>query len=115
MYIFPIRVKNGDDILKYIFPSKQKAVQKVIELAKMDSRIKRVFVFGSAITMKCNMKSDLDIALDVDEMEMDEFAKLASPFFTSVLSEIDVVYYNKINNNLLKKNIDDGICVYEKW
>ncbi len=50
MYIFPKRCEGVDE-LKYIFPSKQKAVQKAIELAMADDRIERLIIFGSAITL----------------------------------------------------------------
>ena len=97
MYIFPKRCEGADE-LKYIFPSKQKAVQKAIELAMKDSRIKRLIIFGSA--------------LDVPNMNFDEFTKLARPFFTEIPSEVDIIHYNEIRSELLKTEINRGVCVY---
>lgn len=111
MYIFPKRCEGADE-LKYIFPSKQKAVQKAIELAMKDSRIKRLIIFGSAITMNYGTDSDLDIALDVPNMNFDEFTKLARPFFTEIPSEVDIIHYNEIRSELLKTEINRGVCVY---
>lgn len=113
MYVFPKRCQ-GSDKLKYIFPSKQKAVQKAIELAMNDSRIERLIIFGSAITMKCGIGSDIDIALDVPNIDFEEFAKLARPFFTEIPSEVDIIHYNKIHSELLKKEVDKGVCVYAR-
>lgn len=113
MNIYPIRC-DGDDVLKYIYPLKQKAAQKAIELARADSRIKRVIVFGSALTMKCGMLSDIDIALDVPDISEDDFAHLARPFFIQIPSEVDVVHYNTIKSELLKQNVEKGVCIYVK-
>lgn len=111
MYIFPKRCEGAEE-LKYIFPSKQKAVQKAIELAAADSRIKRLIIFGSAATMNCGEFSDVDIALDVPDINSDDFAKLARPFYTEIPSETDVIHYNTIHSELFKNEVDKGVCVY---
>ena len=113
MYIFPKRFEGAEE-LKYIFPSKQKAVQKAIELAAVDSRIERLIIFGSAVTMKCGIGSDIDIALDVPDIDIDSFAKLARPFYREIPSEVDVIHYNDIHSELLKREVDKGVCVYTK-
>lgn len=114
MYVFPIRCE-GEPVLKHIFPSKQKAAQKAIELARSDSRIKRLIIFGSAVTMKCGAGSDLDIAIDAPEIKnLDEFGKMVRPFYIEIPSEIDVLHLNKINSDLLLNNIQKGVCVYDK-
>ncbi len=113
MFIFPKRF-DGSDKLKYIFPSKQRAVQKAIELSEADSRIKRLIIFGSAVTMNCGVESDLDIALDIPGADFDEFAKIARPFFIEIPSEVDVIHYNDIHSDLLKKEVNKGVCVYAK-
>ncbi len=111
MYIFPKRF-GGADELKYIFPSKQKAVSKAIELASEDKRIKRLIVFGSAVTMNCGSSSDVDIAIDVPDIAADDFAKLARPFYIEIPSEVDIIHYNNIHNELLKSEVEKGVCVY---
>lgn len=113
MYIFPLKCE-GSDILRHIFPSKQRAVLKTIEIAEADDRIDRVIVFGSAVTMKCGVGSDVDIAIDAHDIDDDGFAKLAGKFYREVPSEIDVVNYNNIHSNLLKENISKGVCVYAR-
>ena len=113
MYIFPKRFEGAEE-LKYIFPSKQKAVQKAIDLAAVDNRIERLIIFGSAITMKCGIGSDVDIAIDVPDMDLDEFTKLARPFYTEIPSEVDVIHYNNIRSELFKCEVDKGVCVYAR-
>lgn len=112
MSIFPL-VTNGSESLKFIFPTKQKAAQQAITLAAADERIKKLLVFGSAVTPRCGMKSDLDIAIDAPNLSEDEFLKLARGFYREIDSELDIVHYNNIHSELLKKEIDDkGVSIY---
>ena len=113
MYIFPLKCE-GAEVLRHIFPSKQRAVQKTIDIAKSDERINRVIVFGSAVTMQCGADSDIDIAIDNNCPDEDSFAALAGVFYREVPSEIDVINYNRVNSDLLKENIEKGVCVYAK-
>ena len=112
--VFPLIVQ-GDENLKYVFPSKQSDVLKAISLAKLDERINRLIVFGSAVTMRCGINSDIDIAIDAPDVGEDDFEKIARSFYLGIDSEVDVVHYNAIHNNLLKQEIDDkGVDIYVK-
>ena len=50
MLTFPV-VARGSETLKYVFPAKQRNVQKAIEIAPADERIDRLILFGSAVTL----------------------------------------------------------------
>ena len=114
MQVFPV-VTAGDESLQYIFPSKQRAAQAAIDLAAKDPLIRRLCVFGSAVTMDCGMTSDLDLAIDAPSVSEEGFLKLCRPFFREIESEVDVVHYNRIRNASLKKEIDEkGVCIYVK-
>ena len=99
-------VIDGDSTLQNVFPSKQKAAQAAIDLAKADNRIERMILFGSAVTMNCGVTSDIDIAIDAPNVSEEEFLKIARNFYLGVPSELDIVHYNKIRNPLLKSEID---------
>lgn len=112
MYIFPIRCEGAKE-LKYIFPSKQRAAQKAIELAKADGRVMRLIVFGSAVTLNCGIGSDIDIAIDAPDVSNDEFLSLAHPFLSEIPSEVDIIHYNSISNELLRNEIcSKGVAIY---
>ena len=111
---FPM-VTKGDHTLQYVFPTKQRAAQAAIDLAKADARIERLILFGSAVTTNCRVSSDMDIAIDAPGISDDEFLKIAKAFYLGVPSELDMVHYNRITNSLLKNEIDrKGVDVYVK-
>lgn len=111
---FPL-VVDGDQSLRNIFPSKQADTQKAVALAQADRRIRRLIVFGSAVTMRCGTASDLDLAVDAPDISEDEFGKLARQFYLGIPSEVDVIHYNAIQNPMLKAEIDGkGVTIYAK-
>lgn len=113
MYTFPVRF-NGSEKLKYIFPSKQKDVQKAIEIAEKNEKIRRMIIFGSAVTMNCGIGSDIDIAIDAPDItDDDEFIAIAKPFRKALESEIDIIHLNSTQNDLLRNEIlTKGVDVY---
>ena len=114
MYQF-MPIIPGDDVLRNVFPTKQRAAQKAIDLARSNSKINRLILFGSAVTPFCGMTSDLDLAVDAPELSEDSFLKLARMFYREIDSEVDVVHYNTIQNSLLKNEIDEkGVDIYVK-
>ncbi len=109
------QVITGDETLKYVFPSKQRDAQTAISLAKEDPRIERLIIFGSAVTSRCGMTSDIDIAVDAPGIDEDEFLKIARQFYKAIPSEIDMIHYNSIRNSLLKQEVDSkGVNIYVK-
>ena len=70
--VFPIIVQ-GEASLQYVFPTKQKAVQSAIDIARADRRIRRLILFGSAITLNCGIRSDIDLAIDAPGLNEQDF------------------------------------------
>jgi predicted nucleotidyltransferase len=113
MAVFPIRVTSGDTVVKHIFPSKQKDVQAIINEARKSPLVRRVFVFGSAITWNCGVYSDLDIAVEYDGTV--PFEQIVSPFFKCADGKTDIIEYNSIHDDLLRKSVENGVVVYERY
>lgn len=110
-YIFPVKVQ-GEDILKYVFPTKQKDVQKIIEIAKGEKAIREVILFGSSITKNCSFNSDIDIALLI-EGDTSVFYQIERKIRKAVSSEIDIINYGEIEDPSFKENVDKGVKIYE--
>lgn len=114
MWIFPV-VTKGSETLKYVFPSKQKDVQKAIEIASADERIERLILFGSAVTKDCGTESDLDIAVSAPEMDDDAFLTVVRRFHLAIDSEVDLVRLESIRDRTLDREIQrKGVTVYAK-
>lgn len=112
MYIFPL--KNGhDEAVKYIFPSKQKDVQSAIDAVRRFPAVRQLIVFGSAVTPNCGIGSDVDLAIDMPSASEDDFMKVYRALRKSLSGEADIIHYNTVRNELLKKEIaEKGVCVY---
>ena len=51
--------------IREIHPLKQRLAAKIADLVQETNLCKRVIVFGSSISMKCNMYSDIDVAVEL--------------------------------------------------
>lgn len=110
---FAIVVPGGDPILHHVFPSKQKAVQTVISIAKSEPIVEKVILFGSATSMRCGPQSDIDVAVVADVSD-DNFLKIAHRLYVEVPSEIDVNHLNTVRSELLKQEINKGVVIYQR-
>ena len=106
MYTFPIVEKRLYDIknIEHIHPRKQRIIEKILKI------IPTFNVFGSAIRWDCNEKSDIDLLIDKNEINISKeeiFNKLAK----SIDSDFDILWLDEIENNLnkyQKENILNG-------
>ena len=121
MAVFPIKKTLNTqhrDLLSHIFPTKQEDVDRIISYAQSDKAIKKVVVFGSAVTWGCGVNSDIDIAIQFygsgKSSEADrQFSKALSAITSLTHSDFDLINYDKITNEHLKKDIDrNGVTVY---
>lgn len=61
VYTFKV-IYNDDKIeMRRIFPTKQIFVKRIREQFRNDDRIACIMVFGSAVSIKCNKWSDIDL------------------------------------------------------
>lgn len=94
--------------INFIFPTKQKAVGKIVRRSREDENIRRVTVFGSATMNRCNLWSDIDLFF--------EFYR--EPFRYPSTRGIEEVF-DKFNNFSVSKEFweeikKDGVIVYER-
>ena len=116
MYVF--KIKNDEcksyEKLKYIFPTMQNNVMIIINIVSKYAFVKRLIVFGSAITPNFGLGSDIDISIETSEVDDDIFHKMIKEIVLSISTEIDIIHYNEIHSQNLKEEIDKGVCVYAK-
>lgn len=116
-FYFPIVVKNDNYDCQRIHPLKQRIVDEVYNYIKDNVMIEKVIIFGSAINVRCNNKSDVDIAIKVKE---EYFNKESKNNISEDIQEIcdynsDIIWLNTIDEkSQLYYNINTkGVVIYE--
>lgn len=110
---FPLVDKSLDPIYKRIYPIMQRKVWSVLQAVK-DYNV-RVIIFGSSVTMLCNVTSDLDICIETQDYNLNRFHEMQAKIQRSTAVACDVIYYNTLqSNDKLKMEIDkNGVVVKE--
>lgn len=117
IYYFPVIIDNVNYECNRIHPLKQKKINEVYNYVINNSDISKVIVFGSSINIRCNKKSDIDIAISLNQ---DSFNMTNKNIISEKIQEIcdyncDIVWLNtleknsKLYNNIYMK----GVTIYE--
>ena len=84
-------------------------IQKIIDLCKKQ-KVHKLFVFGSILTNHFNDKSDVDLVVDFNKKEVEDYFDNYFDFKYSLEEllgrEIDLLEEQTIKNPYLKKNVD---------
>ena len=84
-------------------------IQKIIELCKTH-KVHKLFVVGSILTNRFNDKSDVDLVVDFNKKEVEDYFDNYFDFKYSLEEllgrEIDLLEEQTIKNPYLKKNVD---------
>ena len=84
-------------------------IQKIIDLCKRH-KVHKLFVFGSVLTDRFNDDSDVDLVVDFNKTEVEDYFDNYFDFKYSLQDllgrEIDLLEEQTIKNPYLKKNID---------
>ena len=106
--------------VRKIHPLKQRPVKATVAEAKKHPFVKRIIVFGSSITYRCYLGSDLDLCIEWTEpatMEDGTYKPFARAFLKEIsfLSEggADVLNYEELGDYKIKDDVLKGVTVYE--
>lgn len=91
-----------------IFPTQQEDVGKMIEVCKKIPNIKKIIIFGSSVTSRCNPWSDIDIFFET-EREMNRWPSIGS--HTAVFDKWDNF---TVDEKLMDEINRTGVLVYER-
>ena len=84
-------------------------IQRIIALCK-EHKLGKLFVFGSILTNRFNEKSDVDMVVDFDKVDLEDYADNYFDFKLSLEDllgrEVDLLEDKAIRNPILRKNID---------
>ncbi|MFZ4725428.1 MAG: nucleotidyltransferase family protein [Paludibacter sp.] len=86
-----------------------KNIDKINSLCKEYS-VKQLFVFGSVLTSKFNKKSDIDIIVDFEDIDLykyaDNYFDLKTALENVFNRDVDLLEEKAIKNPYLKQSID---------
>lgn len=107
---------------KYIHPLKQKEVYSITQMAKQYDFIRKIVIFGSSITNRCNETSDLDLWIDCSVDSFDSYG-VFTPIANEIIIKIkeitkynsDVLFTEQLVGSLVEKDARSGVCVYERY
>lgn len=66
-YVFPVVVGPQEFSVERIHPLNQAKVVDVYKILKSHAEVKEAYIFGSSTNLRCNVKSDVDIAILLDK------------------------------------------------
>lgn len=100
-YSYPI-VKGLPTVpfdLSMVYPLQQRNVVAVYALLKDNPHIKGVTVFGSSISQKCNIYSDLDLLIDTDDTSWEYRTEISTQIGQVVTTPIDIIWADRLPEN----------------
>ena len=111
---FPIVVSTDCKNISKVYPLKQKAVAGLYAMAPKHSEIRRIYIFGSAVTPRCGIDSDIDICLDADTDDGMKIYNIQKEIGEICDWNCDIIMYSNIGSRL-KSTIDkEGVVIYEQ-
>ncbi len=96
---FPVVVECEQEefrVLQQVYPLMQPDIYKIMKCKDLKDAV--IILFGSALTMRCNSFSDLDIAVKTRELDYELFHAIQARIASLVNVECDIIYLNDMNN-----------------
>lgn len=86
-------------------------IQKIIALCQRH-KVNKLFVFGSILTNRFNDQSDVDLVVDFDNVDLEDYADnyfdLKAGLEELLNRSVDLLESKAIRNPILRKNIDNS-------
>lgn len=112
--VFPIIVQTDCKKIYRVYPLKQRMAAEVYDIAKKYPEVRKVYLFGSAVTNKCHRDSDLDVCVDmVTEDGMKEY-DLNREIGDACNWDCDILMYRHIGSKLRNQIEEEGVVIYEQ-
>ena len=94
---FPLVSGVSDSRLSRVYPLMQLDVQNILE--ECAEYNVGVILFGSSITMLCNLTSDIDICIETEKYDLDLFYEVQRKIQLRSKHPCDVLYYNDLQES----------------
>lgn len=110
---FPRVVSGNYRNIRRVYPLKQRQVAAICDEAKKHDIVHRIIIFGSSVTPKCHVDSDLDICIDADVSDGMKVYELQKQIGMICDGNCDVIMYCHLGDRLKRTVDQEGVVVYE--
>ena len=90
-----------------IYPIQQKKVKRLIDILSNNSNVKKIIIFGSSVSDRCHIDSDIDIFIELEKEER-RLIKRYIDFRFDLWTNFDV------DDRLLNEIMKDGVLVWQE-
>lgn len=98
--------------LNKVHSSKRSSVAEIAKLCSADVRIRKVILFGSAITSKCSPNSDINLAIKLKVVDSAAKSDIEGKIQDACYSDAEIVWIDTINEkSILKEAINNGLQI----
>ena len=111
---FPTVVDTPCKNIDRIYPLKQRQVSEIYSRAAQYDIIKRIIVFGSSVTARCHIDSDLDLCIDADVSDGMKVYEMQKAIGEICDWRCDIIMYASMGQTLKRTIQDEGVIIYER-
>ncbi len=112
--ILPEHYEKGSTSLKRtrIHPLKQRIVDNIIHTDDIIRNCSKIILFGSSVNQSCHIDSDIDLAIELNDINKAQIVENAVLFHTKGSS--DIVWFEQISEkDAIYQKIMKGAVIYE--
>ena len=102
-------IKKGAEVKKLAEETKE-----IILETKWLKRIKRMVLFGWSVENQRSLRSDIDMAVEFDEINVSEATQFRMHISGRVNDKIDIEVYNVLPSKIKKEIDEKGRVIYER-
>lgn len=102
-------IKKGAEVKKLA-----EATKGIILKTKWFKRIKRIILYGSSVENQRSLRSDIDIAVEFDEIGISEATEFRLYISGRTGDKIDIQVYNVLPDKIKKEMDEKGKMIYER-
>lgn len=110
---FPIVVKTDCKNIYRVYPLKQKIAAQLYKIGKEYEEIRRIYIFGSSVTSRCHIDSDIDICVDADVSDGMKIFEMQSKIGDACDWNCDIIMYSNLGSRLKETIQKEGVIIYE--
>mgnify|MGYP001601281456 CR=1 FL=1 len=102
-------IKKGAEVKRLVEETKEILIE-----SKWFKKIKKIILFGSSAENQRSLRSDIDLAVEFDEIKISEATEFRRYIFGRANDRIDIQVYNILPEKIKKEIDEKGKAIYER-